>query len=93
MGVDLHGDGELLVALQALFLDPVGDVGNGRQERLAAQHDVAGVGGNAVNAKGVVSELDLIEFSAVQEVLHNLFLLLIKSVNQFVPASNLSFFV
>ena len=89
MGVDLHGDGELLVALQALFLDPVGDVGNGRQERLAAQHDVAGVGGNAVNAKGVVSELDLIEFCAVQEVLHNHFLLLVKSVNQFVlQASN-----
>ena len=82
MGVDLHGDGELLVALQALFLDPVGDVGNGRQERLAAQHDVAGIGGNAVNAKGVVSELDLIEFCAVQEVLHNHFLLLVKSVNQ-----------
>lgn len=89
MGVDLHGDGELLVALQALFLDPVGNVGNGRQERLAAQHDVAGVGGNAVNAKGVVSELDLIEFCAVQEVLHNHFLLLVKSVNQFVlQASN-----
>ena len=48
-----------------------------------------GVGGNAVNAKGVVSELDLIEFCAVQEVLHNHFLLLVKSVNQFVlQASN-----
>ena len=75
MGVDLHGDGELLVALQALFLDPVGNVGDGRQEGFAAEHDVAGVGGNAVDAEGVVSELDLIEFCAVQEVLHNRFLL------------------
>ena len=73
MGVDFHRDREFLVAFQTLFLDPVGNVGDGRQERLAAEHDVAGIGGYAVNAEGVVSKLDLIEFCAVQKVLHNRF--------------------
>ena len=73
MGVDLHRDREFIVAFQTLFFDPVGNVGDGSQERLAAQHDVAGIGGNAVNTEGVVSKLDLVEFCAVQKVLHSRF--------------------
>ena len=70
MGVDLHGDGEAVDPLQALFFDPVGNVGDGGFEGLAAEHDVAGIGGHAVDAEGVVGLLDLVELRTVQEEFH-----------------------
>ena len=46
----------------------------GSQEMaLPLSMSVAGIGGNAVNTEGVVSKLDLVEFCAVQKVLHSRF--------------------
>ena len=70
MGVDLHGDGEGVDALQPGGLDPVGDVADGGLEGLAAEHDVAGIGGHAVDAEGLVGVLDLIQLGTVQEKFH-----------------------
>ena len=71
MGIDLDGNGELVDAFQTLFLDPLSDLGDAGDEGLAADHDVAGVGGHAVDAEGVIGVLDLVELGAVQEEFHD----------------------
>ena len=65
MGIDLHTDWELVPALDAFFLDELRQLADDGEEGLAGIHDMVGVGGDAVDAEGIVGFTDLVDLCAV----------------------------
>ena len=65
MRVDFDGDRELVLPLEAFFLDPGSHLFDDGHERFAGKLDVFRVRGDAVDAEGVVCLFDLIHFGAV----------------------------
>lgn len=62
--IDFHRDREDFVAVELVVLDPAGDVLEYDLERLAAVLRMWRVGGDAVDAEGVVGEVDFVELGA-----------------------------